>query len=279
MKTIGQVLRLSVDFLRSKNSSQGRLELEYLIASFLSMKRLELYLHFDKPLDDSELSHIRQGVVRLAQGEPLAYIEGTASFYGMEFLVDKRVLIPRPETELLVDAAIKQARQNPEATLWDVCTGSGCVGLAIKKAVGTLDVSLSDISPDALDVAKMNAQRHSLEVNFVQGSLLEPFQGKMADIITCNPPYINDADYTALEPHVKDFEPEGALRAGKSGLEHYLALSRTVRSHLKPGALLLLELGAGISQQVQELFEAQGFSSFDRLCDYAGHDRVLLIRA
>lgn len=275
MKTIGQILKLSSEFLQSKNCSQGRLEVEYLIASSLRMKRLDLYLQFDRPLDDAELATIRSKIARLSRGEPLAYIEGMKDFYGMELLVNSSVLIPRPETELLVDAVVKQLREKPGAVVWDLCTGSGCIGLAVKKEVPTLDVSLSDLSQEALSVARHNATTHCLAVQFYLGNLLEPFLNQKADCIICNPPYITTEDYQRLDPHVRDFEPAMALTSGKTGLELYQLLSKQVKAYLKPGGSLFLEHGAGQAAAIQELFSGHGFSSCVSISDYSGHERIL----
>lgn len=276
MKTIGQVLKLACQYLEEKKSSQGRLEVEHLIAQSLNLKRLDLYLRFDAPLTEKELELIRTKLARLAKGEPLAYIEGHVSFHSLELFVDKRVLIPRPETELMVEIALKKINAEKKV-LWDVCTGSGCIGLAIKKARPNLDVVLSDISQSALDVAGINAEKNGLQVELMLGNLLAPFTNRRCDFVLCNPPYVSELDFETLEPHVKSFEPQNALVSGKTGLELYEKLSSTVAQHLNPGAIIWLEIGAGQAEQVKSLFEKQGFSNISVYKDYAQHERIIEI--
>jgi release factor glutamine methyltransferase len=273
MKTLGQVLKLSCEYIQSKNISQGRLEVELLIAHLLGLKRLDLYLKFDQPLDDHELEAIRKGLSRLARGEPLAYIEGEVFFYNCRIRVDKRVLIPRPETELMVEHIIKSLPADSK-TILDVCTGSGCIGIAIKKALPNLTVVLSDISEDALCLAKENAKINGVDVTTVQGDLLEPFTDKQIDFIVCNPPYIRENDFHGLDEHVKDFEPKGALVSGLSGFECYEKLAKTVPTH----AVCWLEVGAGQAEHVATLFQDAGFTSIKTFYDFSKHARFLEIR-
>lgn len=277
MKTIGQVLKLACQYLESKNASQGRLEAEHLIANTLGLKRLDLYLRFDAPLTENELESIRVRLTRLAKGEPLAYIEGTVSFYNVELNVDRRVLIPRPETELLVEAVLKrlQGSDLQGKQLWDICTGSGCIGLAIKKALPDLSVTLSDLSSDALIVANENAKRNALAVKCVEGDLLAPFQAQKADFVVCNPPYIAMSDFQKLDSHVRDFEPKGALTSGSTGFEIYERLSSELPSVLNPGAIVWLEIGAGQAEMLRALFSGAGFTDINTYRDYGQHERIL----
>ncbi|MCE5294930.1 MAG: peptide chain release factor N(5)-glutamine methyltransferase [Chlamydiales bacterium] len=245
MKTLGEILKLSYDYIRQKGSSHSRHEVEELIASTLGKKRLDLYLNFDKPLTEDELAKVRKNLKRLGDNEPLQYIEGTVQFYDCTLRVDKRVLIPRPETELLVDRIVKHIRLHPytDKVLWDICTGSGCIGIAIKKALPELNVTLSDISEDALKVAEANAKENEVSVNIATGDLLEPFKGKKADFIVCNPPYISEEEYKGLDAHVVNFEPKLALVPGQTGLEAYSALINTLPAVCNPGAKIWLEIG------------------------------------
>lgn len=275
MKTIGQVLKLASQYLESKNASQGRLEAEHLIANTLGLKRLDLYLRFDAPLTETELESIRTRLSRLAKGEPLAYIEGSVSFYNLDLNVDRRVLIPRPETELLVDAVVKKLKGMDlrEKQLWDVCTGSGCIGLAIKKALPDLSVILSDVSQGALDVTNENAKKNVLSVQVVHGDLLEPFSGMKTDFVVCNPPYISSSDFAGLDSHVKDFEPTCALTSGTTGLEVYEKLSKQLPGFLNEGAIVWLEIGAGQAAAVKALFNS--FIHIQTYSDYGQHERIL----
>ncbi len=245
MKSLGEIIKLSCDYIRTKNSIHTRREVEELIAFTLNKKRLDLYLNFDKPLTEDELARIRKNLTRLASNEPLQYIEGNVDFYGCTIHVDKRVLIPRPETEYLVDLIVQTLKgQNLTGkTLWDICTGSGCIGIALKKALPDLTVVLSDISSDALSVAKRNAEVNDVSVTLVQGDLLAPFAGQKADFIVSNPPYIAEGEYSTLDPHVKNYEPKNALVSGPNGLECYRRLFKDLQAHLTPGAKCWFEIG------------------------------------
>ncbi len=273
MKSLGEILKLSCEYLRTKNSIHSRREVEELIAFTLNKKRLDLYMNFDKPLNEEELARIRKNLARLAANEPLQYIEGQVEFFGCTIHVAKGVLIPRPETELLVEHIIKTLKGKSLAgnTLWDICTGSGCIGIALKKALPELTVTLSDISPEALAIAKKNAEANGVDVEIVQGDLFAPFAGKKADVIVSNPPYISEGEYEGLEPHVKNYEPKGALVSGKTGLELLERLIKEAPSHIKAGGYLWLEMGS-----------TQGclLSNHGKvLKDLSGNDRFLEIQA
>ena len=276
MITLGKVLQLSCDYIKSKKLSQGRLEVEHLIAHILGLKRLDLYLRFEQPLDEAELELIRKALSRLVQGEPLAYIEGTVSFFNGTFDVDKRVLIPRPETEQMVEHVVQTIcnLSHEKMTLWDVCTGSGCIGIAIKKACPWLDVTLSDISQDALALASNNAKKNGVEIACVQGNLLEPCQGQQVDFIVCNPPYITEHDFQTLDDHVKNFEPKLALVSGPNGYECYEAIAKTLSNK----TVCWLEFGVGQGENIAKLFDDRGFKNIKTFFDYSGHSRFLEIQ-
>lgn len=278
MKALGEILKLSYEYIVKKGSTHTRHEVEELIAYTLGKKRLDLYLNFDKPLHEDELVKVRKNLSRLAANEPLQYIEGRVSFYDCTLLVDPRVLIPRPETELLVDRIVKQIRQKPYSSkvLWDVCTGSGCIGIAIKKALPELTVVVSDVSADALAVAKANSQLNEVAVDMLQGDLLEPFAGKNADFIVCNPPYIAEGEYASLANHVRDFEPKLALVSGNTGLECYERLIRQLPSFCNEGATVWFEIG--FSQGPLLVSKLSGFKDVQVLQDLSHNDRFVEFR-
>ncbi len=278
MKPLSEILTLSIEYVRQKGSTHTRREVEELIAYSLGKKRLDLFLNFDKPLNHDELACIRKNLTRLAANEPLQYIEGKVRFYDCTLHVDKRVLIPRPETELLVDRIVKHIQLYPYAskTLWDVCTGSGCIGIALKKALGGLSVTLSDISRDALDLAAKNAEANEVEVNMLQGDLLEPFKGQKADFIVCNPPYIAEGEYATLAAHVRDFEPKGALISGQSGYECYERLFCELTRFCNPGALCWLEIGHNQGQKLLTLLS--NYKCAKVIQDFSQNDRFIEIQ-
>ncbi len=260
MKTIGEVIKLSGDFLKSRRDA------EEIIAHVLQMKRLDLYLQFDKPVIEKELVCIREMLKRCAKHEPLEYVIGEVEFYGCKIRVDRRVLIPRPETEILVYKIAKIAKKG---ILWDVCTGSGCIGIALKKANPDLQVTLSDISPEALSVTAENAKLNGVDVRILQGDLLEPFKGQKCDFLVCNPPYITEEEYEQLDPSVKNFEPKLAL---VGGLKFYERLKKVLPAHFNLGGCAFFEISAHQAAHLQSLFPMGHIDP-----DWAGHPRYLFV--
>jgi release factor glutamine methyltransferase len=266
VKKLKEVVCLSVDYV-NKKGGRPRHEVEEWIACTLGMRRLDLYLQFDRPVHKEELDQIREGISRLAEGEPLAYILGKAPFYGFEFEISPDVLIPRLETELLVEKAL----QSQGSTFVDVCTGSGCIGLTVKKLVPKSRVILIDICEKALEVAKKNAQKLSVDVEIMKGDLLAPFFPQKADCIVSNPPYLSSDEWREMDR----CEPRIALDAGKSGLEIYERLLPQMKEALVSGGLGLFEIGTGQRESVIELIKKHEFISIECIQDLAGHDRLV----
>lgn len=279
MKSIGGVLTLSIQYLKDRKIESARRIAETLIAHVLSKKRIELYMYFDCPLQESELEIIRSFLKRVGQGEPPEYVMAQVEFYGCNLHLSEKVLIPRVETEILVDKAVKLIeKEEPSGKiLWDICTGSGCIGLSLKRKIPSLLVSLSDICSDALQVCKNNAASNNLDVEILMGDLFEPFQGKRADYIFCNPPYITRKEYEDLEPSVKNYEPVKALIGGDTGLEFYERLAKALPDYLKPQAKVFLEIGSTQGMAVNEIFNAPFWTKKERICDFAGLDRFFFL--
>ncbi len=269
MKNIGEILKLSQEFLAERRVEKPRRLAEEILAFVLKMKRMDLYLQFDKPIVEEELFEIREKIKRCGKGEPLEYVVGKVDFFGAEIQIDSRVLIPRPETEILVEKIAKEAKRG---VLWDLCTGSGCIGIALKKANPELEVTLSDLSEEALQVAKKNAELNGVHVQFVQGDLLKPFRGQKADWIVCNPPYISEKEYLQLDPSVRDFEPKMALVSGLSGLEFYERLAE-VDKFLQEGGKCFFEIGAGQKEALVKLFPNARIEA-----DWANYPRFLFAK-
>lgn len=272
---IQEVILLSADYLESKGIDQARLQAEHLVATMLGMKRLDLYMNFDRPVNEEELAACREALKRRGQGEPLCYIEGTVDFYGCTFEVNPHVLIPRPETEILVDKIVSKCKKIAlkGKKLWDICSGSGCIGISLKKEFPDLDVTLVDISDEAIQVAKMNAQKNDVEVETLCGDLFAPLHNQQADFIVCNPPYISKKEFNELSSEVKNWEPHQALLAGDTGLEFYSKIAEEIKKYLKPGGYAWFELGAGQGNAVYELFKRHQLNSLCVEKDWAGHDR------
>lgn len=208
---------------------------------------------------------------RLA-GKPLWYIIGDTEFYGCKIKVDGRVLIPRPETELLAELAVKTAQEGNK--LLDLCTGSGCIAVSVAKQLAGKGVSVTaaDISAPALEVAKENAALNGAEVKFVESDLFSAVKGKF-DVIVCNPPYVKRGDIPALQREVKDFEPLSALDGGEDGLDFYRRLAAEAPKHLVRGGTLLMECGLGQAQEIVKLFAKFDYTMVSR--DLNGVERFV----
>jgi release factor glutamine methyltransferase len=274
MMIVLEIIRRSETYLAEKGIERPRREAEDVIADVLNVKRLDLYLQFDRPLSESELPALRLAIQRRANREPAAYIAGQVVFADLTLKVTPDVLIPRPETEILVEKISKtlQGKDLANHVLWDMCCGSGCIGLALKKRFPDLKVFLSDLSEKALAVAKQNAKG---DVLFMHGDLFEPFAGMQCDFFVCNPPYVAEADYVNLAPEVLQ-EPKNALVGGQDGLEFYRQIAANLKKFLKPGGLAWLELGSGQGELVKKIFHASALSCYFEK-DWSGHDRFLYV--
>ena len=238
--TLIDVLRLSTGYLGDHGSTTARLDSELLCAQALGLRRLDLYLQFDRPLDEQELTAIRELVRRRGKGEPVAYITGTREFYGRPFRVTRDVLVPRPDTETLVEHAVAFLRARPGAELRvaDLGTGSGCIAITLAAEVPGIRVFGTDVSAAALDVARANATAIGVDVSFLECSWADSLEGAF-DLIVSNPPYVTTAELAAVDRDVRDFEPEGALLGGDDGLDAYRALLVSVRDHVTTARLML----------------------------------------
>jgi release factor glutamine methyltransferase len=279
MKNLIDVIKLSTDYLQKKGIQSPRRQAEELIADALKLKRLELYLQFDRPLSDAELDLCRSRLTRRANGEPSQYIRGEVEFLNCNIKVSPAVLIPRQETEILVDMIVKHLSQQDlkGKTLWDVCCGSGCIGIAIKKKLPDLNVILSDVSVDALKLSQENAQRNGVEVTCVQGDLLQPLEGKRTNFLVCNPPYVSESEFKNLTTEVSKYEPRLALVSGPSGLEFYERLADKLDGVLEPHGKAWLEIGTGQGAAVKQLFSKSVWNRCDFEQDWGGHDRFFFL--
>lgn len=279
MKSVGELISVSSAFLQEKGQLQPRREVEELLASVLQLKRIDLYLQHDRPVEEREVELFREYIRRKAKREPLEYILGQTSFYDCTIRVNRSTLIPRPETEILVDLIVKKLRGQDlsQKALWDVCSGSGCIGIAIKKALPSLRVILSDLSSDALSLAAENARLNNVQVEFLAGDLLAPFQGELADYIVCNPPYISEKEYGELDSAVAHFEPRLALVGGKTGLEYYQRLAETLPSFLKNGGEVFFEIGKDQGDALKQIFSLRSWAQFCVKQDFSGLDRFFFL--
>jgi release factor glutamine methyltransferase len=270
----------AADVLAERGIEQARLDAELLLAHVLGLRRLDLYLQHERPVDDAELSRFRAAIRRRLRREPVQYITGSAAFRRLELLVDRRVLIPRPETEVLVGAVLDWSRGRPAGSVLDIGTGSGAIALSLAQEGGFARIVATDASDDALEVARLNARRAALEatVEFRAGATWAPVaDGERFDVIVSNPPYVAEPERASLAPEVVVWEPAGALFAGVDGLDVIEALVAGAGTRLAPGGLLALEVGAAQAETVAARIRAAGAFAEPRILeDLAGRPRVVL---
>lgn len=277
--TVLELLRWTAEYLAGKGFENARLEADLLLAGTLDLKRLDLYLQYDRPLDADELAAFRERLRRRARREPLQYIDGSAAFRELLLKVDRRVLVPRPETEELVQAVLDWARGRRNLHGVDVGTGSGAIALSLATEGPFARMVATDVQPDALALARENhaALAPDAPVEFRSGDLLAPVAGERFDVVVSNPPYVREDERDSLDAQVREWEPAPALFAGEDGLDVIRRLVAGAPDALRPGGLLALEVGAAQGTAVAGLIRADGRYSNERvLPDLAGRDRIVL---
>jgi len=287
-----ELLRISTEYLEAANIDDALSEAEMLVFHIANRDRLDAYI--DNPeITSADSAKVRRFLQRRIKGEPVQYIIGHIEFLGLTIKVGKGVLIPRPETELLVEEVIKTvkgealsvnssenkaSRLTPHAlqTFLDLCTGTGCIALSLAREFPDAEVYGTDLSKEALAYAKKNAEANTIRnVRFSQGSLFEPVKGKKFDVITANPPYIRRDEIETLQPEIRDWEPAAALDGGMDGMDFYRAILSSAGDFLKPNGFIFLELGYDQAEGVQKIARAEGFKDITVINDYAGIGRIL----
>ncbi len=272
--TIARMLRWMQDDFAGRGIDNPRLDAELLLAKALGVERIRLYLELERPLAGDELDAVRALVKRRRTREPVAYILGHRDFWGRRFVVTPSVLIPRPDTETVVEQALERLAPDANGRVIDLCTGSGCVAISLACERPDLRVVATDVSSEALSVARENAGRLGAQVRFVEGDLFAGEEGPF-DLVAANPPYVRQDELAALQPEVAEHEPTLALAAGPTGLEIYQRLVPAAFERLRPGGHLLLEVGAGQASPVGALLATVGFAGVTAHKDLAGHERVV----
>ena len=299
--TVLEGIQKSAEFLAKKDVDSPRLQAELLLAHVLKLPRMKLYLNFERALTEPETNTFRELVKRRSQREPLQHITGSTSFCGFEIAVNRHVLVPRPETEILAELGwtFLATLNNQHPTVLDFGTGSGCIAIALAAKTPGAQITALDVSSEALDIAKQNASRNNVaeRIEFVQSNSLEALtngtraspveadsHGRDAratiafDLIISNPPYIPTAEIAALDPEVRDFDPRGALDGGADGLDFYRRLAAEARPLLKPGGKIMLEFGDGQGEAIQEIFTGQNWIVEAIRTDYTQRQRILIAR-
>jgi release factor glutamine methyltransferase len=273
--TLAEVLRRSTAYLESHGSQTPRLDAELLLSHGLGLSRIELYTQFERPLDDAELAACRELVRRRGLREPVAYVIGHWGFRRLDLTVDARVLVPRPETELVVDRCLTLLEGCEQPRVLDVGTGSGAIALALKDERADAIVVGCDVSEEALQVARANAESLELAVELVRSDLLERVPAGQFRLIVSNPPYVAESEMETLEPEVVGHEPRLATVAGPDGLEVYRRLLPQAAARLDSGGWLVLECGAGQAQPLLAELGGLGYVDAGVDADLAGIDRVV----
>ena len=268
--SLGDVLRRASEHL-GKTSETGRLDAELLLAHTLGRHRIELYTDFDRPLSSQELDAYRELVARRARHEPVAYILGEWGFRRLTLTVDRRALIPRPETEIVVERALAHLRGLESPVVIDVGTGTGAIALAIADEHPGARVTASAVSPDALALARENVERTGLAVELLEHDAAGGLPGGPYDLVVSNPPYVERAELATLMPDVRDFEPHVAL-VGDRMPE---VVARAALPALRPGGHVVLEIGAGQGLESAALLAGLGYADVLTTPDLTGRDRVV----
>ncbi len=276
--TIGELIKLSAGYLEEKGCSSARLDAELLLAHVLELDRLDLYLNFDKPLDNREVSEYRSLIGRRGQRIPVAYLTGVKEFYSLPFKVTPAVLIPRPETEFIIDKILELVEPDEPVKILEIGTGSGAIAIALACQDPNFSITATDISREALDIAKNNAANLEVchQISFVEADLFTNVEGKF-EIICSNPPYIPSDELSGLAPELFE-EPRLALDGGSDGLCFYNKILEQASSYLENPGFVVLEIGWNQAETVRKLGVQAGFQWLETVVDYGGNDRVVIFK-
>ena len=279
MLTVLEAINSSTEYLEKKNIESPRINAEHLLSHVLNRKRLELYLSFDRPLNDLETKLYRELIRRRGTAEPLQYILGSVEFYGLEFKVTPDVLIPRPETEILVEKIIDSVDKSLGIKILDVGTGSGNIAISLAKNLSNSLVTGIDISPGALKIAEENSKKNNTEENvkFKCGDILNnnSITGEKYDIIVSNPPYVSVKDYPELRPELTVYEPRIALTDENDGLDFYRVICGRSKEILNKNGKIFFEIGQGQAGSITGILEKNNFCAIKIFKDYSNIERVI----
>jgi len=280
MLTVLESINLSTDYLEKKGIDSARTNAELLLASILKCKRLDLYMSFNRPLSDAEKIKYREYISRRGTFEPLQYIVGDVEFYGITLKVNKSVLIPRQETEILIEEIINAVNHEDGIKILDIGSGSGNIALALAKNLPNAEVVGIDVSEEAVELAKRNAELDELssQVKFLKMDILDYDISKTKDkfdIIVSNPPYVSDEEYQTLQKEIVEYEPLVAVTDNSDGFKFYEHITKISKTLLKEDGILFYEIGKGQAEKVINILEQNGFSDIKVKKDYAEIERVI----
>ena len=278
--TVLNLINWTKRFFEKNNIESPRLEAEVILAHVLGCERIQLYTGFDLVVPPEKLAEFKKLMIERSQHKPTQYVLGTCEFLSLEFRVTQAVLIPRPETEHLVEALVERAREIAEPKILDLGTGSGCIAVSAAKSLPDAELWATDVSEAALEVARENARSHEVEgrIHFLRGDVFEPVSGMTFDFIAANPPYVSEAEWQGLAPEVRDFEPRTALLGGDDGLAAYRRIIPQAENYLVPGGRLILELPAGKAGNVKDIAgRASSLAVEEAIRDYQDIERILIL--
>ena len=273
------VINWGVDYFENKSLENPRLEIEIFLQHILDCKKIDLYINFENEVSSHDLNTLKGYIKRRLENEPSQYIVGKSNFYGRNFYVDNNVLIPRPETEILINACIEflSMKDNPE--IIDIGTGSGCIGITLAKEIPSSNVIAIDCSEEALAVAEKNAKNIGIKnIDFVKSDFLKQTIDLRADLLVSNPPYIPKKDISTLMTDVRAYEPSEALTDNLDGLEFYRVFSKKFDTMIKTDGALIVEVGKGEHPlEAKKIIEQYGYADIEMINDYNGDIRVLKV--
>ena len=283
--TIKEILKVTTDYLKKKEIESPRLTAEVLLAHLLNVDRVNLYLNLDQPLSEREISGYRLLIKRRLQRDPLQYITGIQEFWSLDFMVNPEVLIPRPESELLVELTLERVKafsgsKNSPLKILDLGTGSGVLAVCLAKEIQQAQIWATDISDGALKMARLNAEKHGVleRIEFRQGDLWDPLnQGITFDVIVSNPPYIASEEYHDLPPEVRDYEPRLALDGLEGGMSYIERIINGGPPFMNPGGCLFIEMAPAQTEKALALIDKiNDYDRADRIKDYSHRYRVVM---
>ncbi len=273
-----EIIKWGEEYFKIKGFENPKQEIEWLLCDLLQLKRIDLYLKFEDIINKSKLKKLKSWIKRRIQREPLQYITGKVEFYGLKFISTPQALIPRPETERLVDITLNSLKKIPEPKILEIGTGSGCVSIAVSNKKPRANILSLDISKNALELAEINAKSNNCKnINFLEMDFLNEIPDGRFDILISNPPYIPQKEIENIMPEVKNYEPRIALTDFEEGLNFYYRIAKVGRT-LIPNGIIILEVGLGNHpQKVFSLFKEAGFDQLELIKDYNNNERILKI--
>ena len=273
-----EIIKWGEEYFKLKGFENPKQEIEWLLCDLLELKRIDLYLKFEDIINKSKLKKLKSWIKRRIDREPLQYITGKVEFYGLKFISTPQALIPRPETERLVDITLNSLKKIPEPKILEIGTGSGCVSIAVSNKKPRANILSLDISKNALELAEINAKSNNCKnINFLEMDFLNEIPDGRFDILISNPPYIPQKEIENIMPEVKNYEPRIALTDFEEGLNFYYRIAKVGRT-LIPNGIIILEVGLGNHpQKVFSLFKEAGFDQLELIKDYNNNERILKI--